>query len=147
MSRTTRQNLKWSINESLRLQREYELLECSISEMARLHKRSEDAIRFRLIHEGLLIETGRKFNIRFEVEEDDSSEYVPSDSESESESEFDPEEDGDDVSYYSQDEFEEKEIIQVDNNVQDRVEKLETSVSTIENMVSKLYSFITTNKT
>lgn len=145
MSRTTRQNLKWSINESLRLQREYELLECSISEMARLHKRSEDAIRFRLIHEGLLIETGRKSNIRFEVEEDDSSEYVPSDSESESE--FDSEVDEDDVSYYSQDEFEENEIIHVDNNVQDRVEKLETSVSTIENMVSKLYSFITTKNT
>ncbi len=43
---------KWSIPEILRLQREFELLRLSISEIAMLHSRSEAAIKYKLISEG-----------------------------------------------------------------------------------------------
>lgn len=49
-----RNGYKWSINEILKLQREYELLELSVSEMAKLHQRTDEAIVFKLLAEGFL---------------------------------------------------------------------------------------------
>lgn len=48
----TRNNLHWNINELLSLQREYELLEMNVADIAKLHCRSVNAIVFRLILEG-----------------------------------------------------------------------------------------------
>jgi hypothetical protein len=48
-----RNGYKWSINECLRLEREYDLLELSVPEMALLHKRTMNAIMFKLQAEGL----------------------------------------------------------------------------------------------
>ena len=53
---TKRSGNKWSINEILRLQREYELLELSCLDMAKLHRRSEEAIMYKLHEEGFLDE-------------------------------------------------------------------------------------------
>jgi hypothetical protein len=47
-----RNGFKWSINEILRLQREYELLELDIFEIATLHERSPKAIMYKLHEEG-----------------------------------------------------------------------------------------------
>lgn len=44
---------KWSVNELLSLQREYELLEWSIDQIARKHRRTPLAIIYKLDHEGL----------------------------------------------------------------------------------------------
>ncbi len=46
-----RSGFAWSIPETLRLQREYELLELSIDEISRIHQRSPYAIAIRLIDE------------------------------------------------------------------------------------------------
>jgi hypothetical protein len=43
---------KWTINETLKLQREFELLELSINKISILHKRSPYAIAIRLVDEG-----------------------------------------------------------------------------------------------
>jgi SLT domain-containing protein len=51
MSLTKRAYKKWNINELIRLQREYELLELSIQEISKLHERSEKAILCRLEQE------------------------------------------------------------------------------------------------
>ena len=48
-----RNGYKWSVNECLRLEREYDLLELSVPEMAILHKRTINAIMFKLQAEGL----------------------------------------------------------------------------------------------
>jgi hypothetical protein len=53
MSRT---GYKWNINEILSLQREYELLELSIEDIALRHKRSVSAIIFKLEAESILSE-------------------------------------------------------------------------------------------
>ena len=54
MTITKRADKKWNINEVIRLQREYELLELSIQEIAKLHERSEKAILCRLEKEGFI---------------------------------------------------------------------------------------------
>ena len=48
-----RNGYKWSVNECLRLEREYDLLELSVPDMAILHKRTMNAIMFKLQAEGL----------------------------------------------------------------------------------------------
>ena len=54
MSLPYRHNFKWNINELLSLQREYELLEMTIQEIASKHERTIEAILYRLQKEGLI---------------------------------------------------------------------------------------------
>ena len=49
----TRANAKWSVNECLRLEREFDLLKLSVQEIALLHDRSPNAIMYKLDAEGL----------------------------------------------------------------------------------------------
>lgn len=49
-----RANKRWTINETLKLQREYELLGMNVNQIASAHKRSADAIAHRLEHEGFI---------------------------------------------------------------------------------------------
>jgi hypothetical protein len=49
---TNRYGNKWTINETLQLQREFELLGLNVGEIASIHKRSVDAILYRLEMEG-----------------------------------------------------------------------------------------------
>jgi len=44
---------KWTVNECLRLEREYDLLKLSVPEIALLHERSSDAIMYKLDQEGI----------------------------------------------------------------------------------------------
>lgn len=48
---------KWNVNELLNLQREYELLELSVEEIAVLHKRSINAILYKLEDESFKRQT------------------------------------------------------------------------------------------
>jgi hypothetical protein len=49
-----RHNKKWGVNEVLALQREYELLELSVKEIAIKHERSNKSILFKLTQEGFI---------------------------------------------------------------------------------------------
>jgi hypothetical protein len=49
-----RHNNKWTINEILSLQREYELLEMSVKQIAKKHERLEDAILWKIDKEGFI---------------------------------------------------------------------------------------------
>ena len=53
MQTQKRSGYKWSVNECLRLEREYELLKLSVSEIALLHERSDEAIMYKLDQEGI----------------------------------------------------------------------------------------------
>ena len=48
-----RSGFKWTVNECLRLEREYDLLKLSVDEIALLHKRSPYAIICKLDYEGI----------------------------------------------------------------------------------------------
>lgn len=52
MNQNSRYGFKWSINEILSLQREFELLGWSIDQIAEKHKRSASAIMYKLDQEG-----------------------------------------------------------------------------------------------
>jgi len=49
-----RHNLNWSVNENLRLQREYELLGLTTQQIASMHERTESSIINRLVTENLI---------------------------------------------------------------------------------------------
>ena len=51
---TTRSGNRWTINELLSLQREYELLEWSVQQIAEKHQRAVEAILFKLEAEGFI---------------------------------------------------------------------------------------------
>lgn len=58
MTAYNRSGNKWRVNELLALQREYELLEMSIQEIAAKHGRSVNAILFKLTDEGFISDWG-----------------------------------------------------------------------------------------
>ena len=53
MNHELRSGLKWTVNECLRLEREYDLLKLSVEEIALLHQRSPYAIMYKLDAEGI----------------------------------------------------------------------------------------------
>lgn len=50
MTAYNRNGNKWTISETMRLHREYELLELDVFNISELHKRSPDAIRYQLVN-------------------------------------------------------------------------------------------------
>lgn len=52
IDKMNRAGFKWTVNETLSLQREYELLGMSIDEIAEKHKRTPNAIMYKLDQEG-----------------------------------------------------------------------------------------------
>lgn len=89
MTNYKRSGAKWTVNECLRLQREYELLKLSIDEIATLHQRSAQAIMYKLDAEGIadydvLAVCGTNTQLRrgsvnideaYDVDDDSSSDY------------------------------------------------------------------------
>jgi HD superfamily phosphohydrolase len=138
-----RQGNKWTINELISLQREYELLELTVQEIAEKHQRSETAILYKLESEGLIESwnnargfvsedyqnsvSSNKEQVEAEVEEccggDDDEEYQFIE---------DAESDDDDI---SDDESEVEKLTE-------RVWSLETSVGEISSMVKNIYSML-----
>ena len=167
----SRQNFKWSINETLKLQREYELLLLDVPQISKIHKRTQFAIVCKLYQEKFItnIKDARGFiyvkrEVTYDSAEDDCSEYIPSESEYESESEYDSESESEyesESDYHKTDNRIFHDITQSDDepvylniktepepettNVNQRVEKLENSVSNMEGMMTRLCNYITTN--
>ena len=138
-----RQGNKWTINELISLQREYELLELTVQEIADKHQRSETAILYKLESEGIIDSwnsargfvsqdyqnsvSSNKEQVEAEVEEccggDDDEEYQFVE---------EAESDDDDI---SEDESEVEKLTE-------RVWSLETSVGEISSMVKNIYSML-----
>ena len=123
MTQYNRSGYRWNINECIRLQREFELLELSIDEIADRHKRTPNAIMFKLSSEGFAdynvlynnyhglnttiptqaTQAKQSYDCEEEVDQDDEDEpfdldYNPNDEEDEDEEdEEDEEEDEDDL--------------------------------------------------
>lgn len=79
---TSRINKKWTITELLSLQREYELLEMDIFDIALKHKRTPNSILYKLNYEGIIndFSDARGYD-KFYMEEeniDDKLAYVTS---------------------------------------------------------------------
>lgn len=91
----TRSGFRWSVNEVLALQREFELLGLTIDEIAQKHNRTTNAIIFKLDQEGFADYNEMYSNLHNSESDDNSSEisleynYDDNDSETDYNSEND----------------------------------------------------------
>ena len=107
----SRHGNKWTVNELLNLQREFELLGLSVQEIAQLHGRSVPAIQYRLVDEGFA--TWKQLDTNMVDEKTECcNESTTQDMDTESEV----------------------------NKLADRVWSLETSVSDISAMVKQMFN-------
>ena len=108
MTTYRRANAKWTINECLRLEREFDLLKLSIDEIAALHERSAQGIMYKLDSEGLadynvLAVCGTNYKLRHSDinnqdsnhEEDDEDDEDEDEKDSDDSSDYEEELDGD----------------------------------------------------
>ena len=166
MNTNKRNGNSWTVNELLSLQREYELLEWNIQQIAEKHQRTERAILFRLESEGIITSwnAARGFDMesyKASIEEDVVTEDCDCNEEScvdDEESCVDDEEScvddedqdccDDDEDYVAdeeenededEDEDEEDDVSEVEK-LSERVWSLETAVTDIKDMVQHLFN-------
>jgi ribosomal protein S8 len=108
---------RWNVNEELKLQREYELLQMTIQEIAITHKRTEEAILCKLKKEGFIQEWNEATGYT-EYEKYLHDLMNP-------------------LSYYHVDEVEYEEV-QGNNDNNNNQQRLWTIINEIKNMVSAL---------
>ena len=116
---TNRNSKKWSVNEILSLQREYELLELSIQQIALRHQRSVEAILYKLQEEGIINKDWSSVKGWEEYYRTTVSDETLTNTDSTNSRE---------------------------NELQERVWSLETSVSEIKNIVKDMVSHFMENK-
>lgn len=134
----SRHFLRWNVNEVLRLQREYELLEMSVADIAKLHDRSVNAIVCKLVSEGFVDcwENARGYAqselIQEAIKNGDlvMESCMDSVSDSDSEASFD-EDDSDDEDYNDEEEEYSESLVQVNKRLQERVERLESVIASM----------------
>ena len=133
MTTTSRHGNKWTTTEILALQREYELLEWTIQEIAEKHQRSVIAILFKLESECLIDswETARGYSMYAVVKEDEDDESDEEESDESDESESD----------------EENYCESKTTKLSRRVSNLEINLKELTSAVNKLCDNIISNKT
>ena len=172
MNTNKRNGNRWTVNELLSLQREYELLEWNIQQIAEKHQRTERAIIYRLESEGIITSwnAARGFmeSYKASFEEDVVTEdcvcneetYVDDDDDDvqeeqeccENDSEYDGDEEEDDEGYEQEDELgDEQEDDDGDEEDASEVEKLSERVwsleTSIKDMVQHLFNnLVSSNK-
>ena len=134
MNTHKRSGNKWTVNEFLSLQREYELLEWTIQEIAEKHQRSVIAILFKLESECLIDswETARGYSMYAVVNEDEDDE-----------SDEDDEESDEDESESEEENYCESKTTKLSR----RVSNLEINLKQLTSAVNKLCDNIISNKT
>ena len=152
MNTNKRNGNSWTVNELLSLQREYELLEWNIQQIAEKHQRTERAILFRLESEGIITSwnAARGFDMesyKASIEEDVVTEDCDCNEESCVDDEDAEDQDccDDDEDYVAdeeedeEDEEEEDDVSEVEK-LSERVWSLETAVTDIKDMVQHLFN-------
>lgn len=135
---------RWTVNEILSLQREYELLGWSLDQIAEKHGRTVNAIMFKLDQENLadynvlygdyhsngtanIDVKGAEDNSDEEEEEEDNDEDYVDNADDENEDEDDDDEDDDEIA-----------------NLSERVTNIESSIDEIKNMLKQILQKPTT---
>lgn len=86
MNHELRSGFKWTVNECLRLEREFDLLKLSVDEIALLHQRSSYAIMYKLDSEGIA-DFNELYEQTYPNESSNESEEASEEQEEESEEE------------------------------------------------------------
>ena len=151
MNTTKRNGNRWNVNELLSLQREYELLEWTIQQIAVKHQRTETAILFRLESEGIITSwnDARGFNMesyKASIEDVVTDDCVCNEETYEDDEDDEDQECCDNDSEYVADEEDDEEDEDDDDDVSEveklseRVWGLETAVTDIKDMVQQLFN-------
>jgi hypothetical protein len=146
---------RWTVNELLSLQREYELLEWNVKQIAEKHERTERAILFRLESEGIIDSwnSARGFDME-SYKAQCEGEVVTEDCVCNEETCVDDDEDdnhgGDDndSEYFAEEDDDDDEEDEEDDDdgasdvekLSERVWSLETAVTDIKDMVQHLFN-------
>jgi ABC-type Zn2+ transport system substrate-binding protein/surface adhesin len=166
MSDLKRHGKKWTTVEMLKLHREYELLQLSVPEIAKLHKRSLDSILYKLQAEGLISSLDEVNCRSFKNKKCDkgttvkgttvkgttTDKYLENDTDTDADSSSDySDNDEDEDDDYDEQDYEEEEMETQKkehnmNNLSDRVWSLETNVQEIGSMVKQMFDNMTTQK-
>lgn len=153
MTTYSRAGFRWSVNEILSLQREFELLGWDINQIATKHNRTPHAIMYKLDQEGLA-----DYNVLYSMNTPTIPEYrttTPSASALNLLSEYDDDADEeslyeDDEEYvYEEDDDDDDEDEDDDDeiaNLSVRVEGLEESISDIRDMIKQMMSSFSVQK-
>ena len=166
MTTYRRSGFKWSINELLSLQREYELLEWTVQQIAEKHERSVEAILFRLEDEGFIDSWNsargyNQINYQNAIEGGDSlesncednevvNENVDEDEDEDSEANVEEKVDMSDIEEPSKSSGDVAYTYDVYDNIQvltDRVSSMENSISELKNMMQIMMEKIISPKT
>jgi hypothetical protein len=149
MNAYKRRGNKWTVNELLSLQREYELLEWTVQEIAVKHQRSVEAILYRLESEGFIDSwnDARGFNMEAYKASIENS-VATNDCVCNEESCVDDEEeqaggDDNDSEYFGEEEDDDESVCDDASEVEklsERVWSLETAVTDIKDMVQQLFN-------
>jgi hypothetical protein len=146
MNTYSRAGFKWTINETLSLQREFELLGLSIDEIAAKHNRSPNAIMHRLDQECFAdynvlysnyhdLDSQNSVCMKLSEDMDDDDEYLCC-------NEDDDEEYLDNASEYDDDDEDEQDEIA---DLSERVNGLEDSIFEIKDMIKKMMNSFTSH--
>ena len=138
MTQYTRNGNRWTINECIQLQREFELLNLSVAEISIRHKRTPNAIMYKLDKEGLA-----DYNLLY------SNHYLNSNISTKRTNKYEFKEDDDtkdeyelyhDTEYISDEEEEEEED---DDEKEDRYEDLKGHILRLEKQIMTLTEMFT----
>lgn len=150
MTTYRRANAKWTINECLRLEREFDLLKLSIDEIAARHERSAQSIMYKLDSEGLadynvLAVCGTNYQLRHsdinkDIKEDEDEDEKDSDDSSDYEEELDGDNDdaASEVSDLEEDEEDKEEYDRF--NLRQQINILSKQLANLTAIVYKILS-------
>jgi hypothetical protein len=143
MTTNMRYGNRWTVNEILALQREYELLEWSVQQIAEKHRRSVRGILCKLEAEGFIAywDEARGFEAEGCAAQSYGSESANEDSESTNIDSENIVQQNDELTVV--DEFAADEHV---SNLTERVWNLETSVSEISSMVKQMFEVMVFKK-
>ena len=149
MNTFNRNGNRWTVNELLSLQREYELLEWTIQQIAVKHQRTERAILFKLGSEGFVTSwnNARGFDMesyKASFEDDSVSEnYVSNEEDEDCEEDLcDNNSDYDDVDEDTDDDTDDTSEVE---RLSERIWSLETAVTDIKDIVQQMFNSIVSN--
>lgn len=141
MAACNRSGNKWTVNELLALQREYELLELSVQQIAAKHQRTVSAVLFRLESEGFIDSwsNARGFDIleyqKMTCGDDNYDAQCCADDEDE-----DEDDDDDDEAEADEEYVDEASDYEDDSVISDRMWNLEASIREIRHMVKQMFN-------
>ena len=136
MSTRSRNGFKWTVNEIISLQREFELLNWDIDTIAAKHKRSARAIMFKLDQEGFADYNKLYYNYQKTLSSDTSATSLPQVNNE------DDNEDEDNDYFENEDNEEDENDEDEDDTLSDRVCVLETSILEVRDMLQKMMTLL-----